>query len=267
MTEDFYAPAASAAHVVVVDDEVAIRGTLRDCLLTGGYRVTEADGKAGLMAAIEAGPVDLVTLDLRLGGEDGIELARELRARSDVPIIMVTGLGAPVDRAVGLEVGADDYVTKPFHVRELLARVASVLRRRQSVPRDATPDSEGLLTFDGWTLDCWRRRLESPEKRSCVLTAAEYDLLRIFLLHPNRVLSRNEIMDLLKGPDWTANDRVIDNQVRRLRNRMHDIDGDTQLIQSVRGGGYMLAAEVHGTDFDGSRPARSGASQTTRPGA
>lgn len=261
MTED-----RPAAHVVVIDDEPAVRATLRDCLQAGGYRVTEAEGEAGLMAAMAAGPVDLVTLDLRLRGEDGLALAQALRRHSDVPIIIVTGIGEPEDRAIGLEAGADDYITKPFHVRELLARVANVLRRVRPVSASHRTDpaappgaigtglEPGFMEFDGWRLDCLRRRLESPERRSCVLTAAEYDLLRAFLSNPNRVLSRDEIMDLLKGPDWTANDRVIDNQVRRLRYRINGIDGGSDLIKSVRGGGYMLTAAVRGTDCDGSPP-------------
>ncbi|WP_102226401.1 response regulator transcription factor [Acidimangrovimonas sediminis] len=261
-------PADAIPHVVIVDDNPAIRDTLKECLLAGGYRVTEAGGRAELIAAMDGDHVDLITIDLRLGAEDGLDLTQEVRTRSQVPIIMISGVADPLDRARGLELGADDYITKPFNVRELLARVGVVLRRAQAgakayqqsvaqaaaqaaapsapMPRPAPVAGPGIVTFDDWTLDCRRRRLLSPENRSCVLTATEFDLLRMFLQNPNRVLSRDMIMDLLKGPDWTANDRVIDNQVRRLRNRMNDIDGVNDMIQSIRGGGYMLAADVAG---------------------
>ncbi|SDJ07224.1 response regulator transcription factor [Aliiruegeria lutimaris] len=233
-------------HIVVVDDEKAVRQTLRDCLEAGGFRVTEARGREELFDVLSRDPANLITLDLWLGKDDGIDVAREIRTRWDVPIIMVTAKRDMIDRVVGLEIGADDYVTKPFHVRELLARIRSVLRRSQ---HDHTgpfipADGPSRISFDDWVLDCRRRSVLSPAGKSGTLTAAEFELLRLLLLNPNRVLSRNEIMDKLKGPGWIANDRVIDNQIRRLRHKLESMNGEIDMIQSIRGSGYMLSANV-----------------------
>ena len=229
-------------HIVIVDDEPAIRDVIRSCFELEGYRISEAGDGAQLFAIIDRGPVHLITLDLTLGREDGLAVAREIRARSDVPIIMVTGKGDPIDRIVGLEIGADDYIAKPFHVREVLARVRSVLRRQQG---RGTPQADEQLGFAGWVLDCNRRELRSPDGRACPLTTTEYDLLEAFARHPNRVLTRDQIMDLVRGPDWNANDRAVDNQIGRLRRKMDGNGGDGgELIKSVRGVGYMFAATV-----------------------
>lgn len=234
-------------HIVVVDDEPQFRETLRDCLEPEGYRISEAEGRRDLFDIIEREMVHLVTLDLKLRGTDGLSIAREIRARSDIPIIMLTARDDPLDRILGLELGADDYITKPFHVREVLARVRSVLRRRGP---DVT--TWGQLagkrenwSFDGWVLDGVRRRLTSPEGECCTLTTSEFNLLKALLRHPNIPLERNRIMDLVKGPDWMANDRAVDNQIGRLRRKMASLDGQgDDVIQSVRGVGYMLAADV-----------------------
>lgn len=241
---------ANQTHIVVVDDEPAVRDIIRACLEMEGYQVSEASQGTELVAILENRPVHLVTLDLNLGGEDGLALAREIRARWDTPIIMVTGKGDPIDRIVGLEIGADDYIAKPFHVREVLARVRSVLRRNPSKPApqgdgEAAAEPGGdQMVFSGWVLDCARRELRSPGGALCPLTSTEFTLLEALARRPNRVLSRDQIMDLVRGPDWNANDRAVDNQIGRLRRKMESTESCGELIRSVRGVGYMLSADV-----------------------
>lgn len=241
---------ANQTHIVVVDDEPAVRDIIRACLEMEGYRVSEAGGSAELFAVLERQPVHLITLDLTLGGEDGLAVAREIRVHWDTPIIMVTGKGDPIDRIVGLEIGADDYIAKPFHVREVLARVRSVLRRNPAQP---TPPKNGQtsagntreqIVFAGWVLDCARRELRSPGGALCPLTSTEFTLLEALARRPNRVLSRDQIMDMVRGPDWNANDRAVDNQIGRLRRKMESTEPCGELIRSVRGIGYMLSADV-----------------------
>jgi len=183
--------------------------------------------------------------DLTLPDGDGLTVGREIRTRSVVPIIMVTGKGDTIDRVVGLEVGADDYIAKPFHVRKVLARVRAVLRRTGSRPRgsDAAAQDE-RLTFERWVLDVAKRELMSPAGEICELTTSEFDLLRAFATHPKRVLSRNQIMDLLRGHDWSPVDRSIDNLVVRLRRKVETDPESARLIKTVRGVGYTFAADV-----------------------
>lgn len=235
------------AHVVVVDDDPAVRATLRDCLNAEGYKVSEASNRAELISVIDEEPVDLITLDLKMIPDDGLTIAREIRQRLDVPIIMVTAKDDPLDRVIGLEVGADDYIAKPFHLREVLARVRSVLRRYH-LPEEGRKNDRGVgaerFFFDGWVLDCHRRRVQSPSGGRGSLTTTEFKLLKMFLEHANRVLTRNQIMDLVNGPSWFANDRAVDNQVRRLRRKLESIDSGNEMIQSVRGEGYVFAARV-----------------------
>lgn len=195
------------------------------------------------MAILRREPVDLVTLDLKLKREDGLVIARDVWQRYNVPIMIITGKGEPLDRIAGLELGADDYISKPFHVREVLARVRSVLRRHApQAAADAVPIRR--YGFGGWVLDCLTRELSSPNGRTLRLTASEFELLAAFLANPNRVLSRESIMELTMGTPRFGNDRLIDNQVGRLKRKMtsvHDADG---IIQSVRGAGYILTATV-----------------------
>ena len=227
------------AHILVVDDDALIRATLRDCLEIDGYSVSEASTGKELFAHLAATPTDLITLDLGLGRESGLDIARQVRARADVPIIMVTGKGDTIDRIVGLELGADEYITKPFHVREVLARVRAVLRRNAGAKTQAPADR---LSFAGWTLDTGRRELTDASDRAHDLTTAEYDLLLLFLERPQRALSRDTIMDLLKGHDWTPFDRSIDSLIVRLRKKLEP--SESPLIKTVRGVGYVFAAEV-----------------------
>lgn len=235
------------AHVAVVDDDPAVRDALRSCLEAGGYRVSEASSGKELQQLLAGSAVDLITLDLGLQGEDGLAIAREIRAASKVPIIMITGKSDLIDRVVGLELGADDYIAKPFHVREVLARVRSVLRRAEdasSRPGAEQPAKVARYEFQGWTLECDSRELRSAAGDSTYLTAVEFNLLVVFLSHARRTLARDELLDLSKGEEWSANDRLIDNQVGRLKRKMHDLNGDADVIRSVRGVGYLLACDV-----------------------
>lgn len=235
------------AHILIVDDEVEVRRLLEAGLKAEGYAVSEAADGAGLMAMLEKKPVDLITLDVRLGGEDGFNLAREVRAKNNVPIIMISGKGDMIDRVVGLELGADDYIAKPFHMREVLARIRAVLRRYETQgaePARASPaEKSRRFEFDGWVLDAGRRALVNPEGKDCELTTAEFNLLLLLVERPGRVLSRDELMDLLKGHDWTPLDRSIDGLVARLRKKIER--GEVpQLVKTVRGVGYVFAAQV-----------------------
>jgi DNA-binding response OmpR family regulator len=235
------APHTTNHHILVVDDDAQVRRMLKRCLEDEGYTVSEAEDQHGVETAL-AGGVDLITLDLNLAGTDGLAIARSVRQNSSVPIIMITGKGDMIDRIVGLEVGADDYIAKPFHLREVLARVRSVLRR--AAPQPASPAGSaapaGRLRFDGFTLDLDRRELTGPEGDRRRLTSGEFDLLVLFATHAHRVLSRDQIMDLLKGHDWTPNDRSIDNQVARLRKVIEPDAVEPSLLKTVRGAGYTF---------------------------
>jgi len=238
---------AAPAHILIVDDESEVRRLLEAGLKAEGYAVSEAADGAGLLAVLERKPVDLITLDVRLGGEDGFNLAREVRARNNVPIIMISGKGDMIDRVVGLELGADDYIAKPFHMREVLARVRAVLRRYEAkgseAARASPAEKSRRFEFEGWVLDAGRRALTNPEGKDCELTTAEFNLLLLLLERPGRVLSRDELMDLLKGHDWTPLDRSIDGLVARLRKKIER--GEVpQLVKTVRGVGYVFAAQV-----------------------
>lgn len=212
---------------------------LRRCFEGEGYDVTEAATGDRIETAVNK--ADLVTLDLNLGREDGLEVARRVRQVSDVPIIMITGKGDMIDRIVGLEVGADDYISKPFHLREVLARVRSVLRRSGSGKPNSSEESTATpIRFDGFELDPARRSLLAPGGEELPLTTGEFDLLVVFANHPHAVLDRDRIMDLLKGHDWAPNDRSIDNQVARLRKFIESDTRHPRLIKTVRGAGYSF---------------------------
>jgi len=242
-----------AIRVLVVDDEPGIRTLLRTGLETAGFAVSEAGGRASLLQCLNTQPVDLITLDLDLAGEDGLQLARLIREQRNVPIIMITGKGGPVDRVAGLEQGADDYIVKPFHIQEVLLRIRAVLRRYQleanaESGRATVDPPEESYRFDGGILDCKRRELSSAHGEPVRLTDAEFDLLAIFVRRPARILSRDELAALLKGRNWSPEDRTIDWHVARLRKKI-DSDGEMpRLIRSVRGVGYVLTADVQRLD-------------------
>jgi two-component system OmpR family response regulator len=231
-------------HILIVDDDAEIRTLLGRYLEKNGLRATTvADGRA-MWQAIDRGAFDLVVLDVMLPGDDGLTLCRTLRARSDIPIIMLTARGEETDRIVGLEMGADDYVPKPFSARELLARIKVILRRTRSLPRNLQPEEDLSIRFGGWTLDNVHRHLVSPAGVVTPIGGAEYKLLRIFLGHANRVLSRDQLMEMTQGREADALDRSIDVQVSRLRRRLGDGTGDVAMIRTVRGEGYVLSVPV-----------------------
>ncbi|OGB24692.1 MAG: DNA-binding response regulator [Burkholderiales bacterium RIFCSPLOWO2_02_FULL_57_36] len=235
---------AKQDHILVVDDDIDIRNLLRQYLERHDYRVgTAANGKE-MRAAMDQNRFDLVILDLMLPGEDGLILCRNLRANSNVPIIMLTAHGEETDRIVGLEMGADDYVAKPFSPRELLARIKSVLRRARSLPDNMSQNETSAFRFAGWTLDIATRNLISPADVVIALSGTEFRLLMIFLEHPNRVLTRDQLIDLMLSRDASPFDRAIDVQVSRLRNRLGDDAREPAIIKTVRGHGYVFAAEV-----------------------
>ncbi len=247
-------------HIVVVDDDRAMREILRSCLEAENYRVSEAANSAQLDQAMANGDVDLVTLDIGLGAEDGVALARKLRDRSEVGIIMVTAREDLVEKVLSLEMGADDYITKPFHLREVTARVKSLLRRRNGDGPTTQPGER--LVFSGWVLNSSQRQLVSPDGMPCPLTTGEYELLELLVQNPQRVLSRDQILEHLRGPHWIANDRVVDNQIGRLRRRMEEVGGGDTPIQSVRGVGYVLAARVVPVRDDAALPVVRGPGKT-----
>ena len=236
-------------HVLVVDDEPRIRTMLRRYLVEEGFKVSEAAEGAAMRAVLKGEAIHLVLLDLMIPGEDGLSLARYVRQHSEIPIIMLTGKGDLIDRVVGLEAGADDYITKPFELREVLARIRTVMRRagpRTAVaaPKPSAEAASEVLAFEGWRLDLLRRELQRPAGGIVPLTAGEFELLRVFANHPNRVLSRNQLMDQVKGREWAAYDRAIDTQVGRLRKKIESDPNNPVLIKTVRGGGYVFAAAV-----------------------
>lgn len=232
-------------HILVVDDDRDIRQLLCEYLEKNGHRATAvADGKA-MRRALEQTHVDLIVLDLMMPGEDGLKLCREFRSRSQVPIIMLTALGDEVDRIVGLEVGADDYIAKPFNPRELLVRIRAVLRRTIHAPRDPSPAEVRGYRFAGWRLDTTSRTLTHENGTTAALSGAEYRLLAILLAHPNRVLSRAQLMELIRGRDLDPFDRSIDVRISRLRQTVGDDGRSPQIIKTVYGEGYVIGVAVH----------------------
>jgi len=232
-------------HILIVDDDPEIRRLLRAYLEEHGYRTTVLPDGRGLADAVRRSRPDLLILDLMLPGEDGLSLCRKLRSEGlELPIVMLTALGEPADRIVGLEMGADDYVAKPFEPRELLARIRVVLRRTRALPPDGQDPSVRRLLFAGWVLDLHARHLTAPDGVVVPLSGGELELLRAFLTHPNRVLSRDQLLDLTRGRETGPFDRSVDMQVGRLRRKLRDDAKEPQLIKTVRNAGYVLAATV-----------------------
>ena len=231
-------------HILVVDDHSEIRDLLKRFLEQHGMRVSCArDGKE-MKRLLDEREFDLLVLDLMMPGEDGLTLCRELRVKSRLPIIMLTAMGEETDRIIGLELGADDYLAKPFNPRELLARIKAVMRRTQAeiqpVPETLTRD----LRFDRWLLDINRRELVDEEGVGMSLSTAEFDLLKVFLERPQRVLSRDQLLDLARGREAVAFDRAIDTLVSRLRRKLERDPKNPELIKTIWGGGYLFAADV-----------------------
>lgn len=239
---------STPVHIAVLDDEADITRLLATYLQSQGYRVSQAHAGGTLLRLMVEDPPQLVLLDLGLPGEDGFSIARQLRERWQCGLVIVTGRGDAVDKVVGLEVGADDYVTKPFDLRELLARIKAVLRRTLAAPAAAADSQASPVSkryrFNAWELDASARRLLDPTGREVALTGGEFDLLSVFLAHPGHVLSRDFLLERTRGREAAPFDRTIDVQVGRLRKKLEaDVD-DPQIIKSVRGAGYILVAPV-----------------------
>ncbi|MET3136140.1 two-component system OmpR family response regulator [Undibacterium sp. GrIS 1.2] len=232
------------SKILIVDDDRDIRSLLADYLDGHGYStLMAADGNA-MWAALDSNQVDLVVLDLNLPGDDGLTLCRNLRAKSMMPVIMLTARSEPLDRILGLEMGADDYLPKPFEPRELLARIRSVLRRTQSMTLGSNGEQVQRLKFSDWTLDLTARHLVSPEGMVIALSGAEFRMLNIFLDHPNRILNRDQLLNMTHGRDADPFDRSIDIQISRLRQKLREDARSPQIIKTVRNGGYVLSVNV-----------------------
>ncbi|HEU0154644.1 MAG TPA: response regulator [Stellaceae bacterium] len=232
------------AHILVVDDQREICEIVQDYLSAEGYRVSVAHDGPAMRRVMSQGAVDLVILDLMLPGEDGLTLARSLRDGSGVGIIILTGRGETVDRIIGLEMGADDYLPKPFHLRELLARVKSVLRRVSSRAGETSGPPRSKARFIGWTLDLATRELLTASGREVRLTTGEFDLLAAFVNNANQVLSRDRLLDLARNREAGPFDRTIDVQVGRLRRKLEEDPQRPTMIKTVRGSGYIFTPAV-----------------------
>ena len=232
-------------HLAVVEDEADLRQSVAEYLELQGYEVSQAGDGAELRALLERADIDLVLLDLRLPGEDGLSILRDLRQVNDLPVIMVTAMGDPVDRVVGLEVGADDYVVKPFELRELLARIRTVLRRagagRGAAVETAPGQADaGRVRIGGATLDLKARRLFDGNGAEVSMTGMEFDLLKVFVERPNRVLTRDQLLDLAHNDSWEPFDRSIDIRIARIRKKVEVEPANPTAIKTVRGAGYMF---------------------------
>jgi len=234
-------------HILVVDDDQELRNLLSRFLRKQGLRVDVAADGEEMKRILRITNVDLIILDRVMPGEDGLALCRELRETSRTPIIVLTLLGSDTDRILGLEMGADDYVQKPFNPQELLARIRSVLRRANELPLQNVLQKASVLRFEGWTLDRSRRRLESPAGVSVLLTDGEFDLLVAFAEHPQIALSREQLLDLARGRSAIAFDRGIDMQITRLRRKIEADPQQPRLIKTIRNKGYAFTPEVIGS--------------------
>ena len=244
---------SAALHIAVLDDEVDITNLLANYLQGRGYRVTQLHAGRDLLALLPLDPPAVVLLDLGLPGEDGLVIARQVRERSRCGLIIVTGRGDAVDKVVGLEIGADDYVTKPFDLRELLARITAILRRTATgepavlagpASPVAAPARRTCLVFAGFAFDAAARSLADAQGQEVSLTTGEFDLLKVFTEHPGRVLSRDFLLEQTRGRGAGPFDRTIDVQVGRLRKKLMDDPDEPKIIKSVRGAGYVLVSEV-----------------------
>ncbi len=236
---------AESVRILLVDDDRELRDLVSRLLERHGYEVLTAKDGREMEAILERAPVDLLILDLMLPGKNGLAICREIRERSHVPILMLTAMGDEADRVVGLEMGADDYLAKPFSPRELLARVRALLRRVNFLKTPVDPKSSGRIRrFAGWSLDLGRRRLEAPDGVLVGLTSGEFEMLVAFVEHPQRILSRDQLLDLTRGRDSSPFDRSIDVQVSRLRRKIEPDPKTPSMIVTVRGDGYEFTQPV-----------------------
>ncbi|MFY7959293.1 MAG: response regulator [Elsteraceae bacterium] len=232
-------------HILLVEDDRDIRSLLGRYLTDQGFRVTLVQDGRGMTQALSASRIDLVILDLMLPGEDGLSLCRRLRSTSSIPVVMVTAKTEEVDRIIGLEIGADDYLAKPFNPRELLARVRAVLRRSQGGPMPPPgADKAESYWFDGWRANLTQRTLQAPDGSMVALSSGEFDLLVAFLEHPRRVLSRDQLLDIARGRASVLFDRSIDVQISRLRRKIEPDPQNPMLIKTVRNSGYLFTGQV-----------------------
>jgi two-component system OmpR family response regulator len=239
-------PAASptVSHLLLVDDDLEVLALLQKFLQQHGYSVDVATDGGELWRALENRLPDLVLLDVMLPGDSGLVLCQQLRARHNVAVIMLTAMGELSDRVVGLELGADDYLTKPFDARELLARVRAVLRRTGEASPVGPDTSRAVLEFAQWQLDVTRRELRSQDKVMIPLSTGEFELLLVFVEHPRRVLSRQQLLDMARGETYDAFDRSVDVQVSRLRRKLEGDINSEPMIRTIRNGGYLFTPEV-----------------------
>lgn len=228
-------------RILIVDDDPSLRRLISDFLADHGYKTFESDGGEQMRAVLDREPVDLIVLDVMMPGEDGLTLARSLSGRSDVGVIIVSALGGETDRIIGLEVGADDYIAKPVSPRELLARIRAVLRRKRA--GEPADEQVRLFHFDGWRFDTGRRVLRDPRDVIISLSEGEFSLLQVFIERPQRVLTRDQLLEYSRGPDSDAFDRAIDTQVSRLRRKLSSRTAG-ELIRTVRSEGYMFVPAV-----------------------
>jgi two-component system OmpR family response regulator len=231
-------------HILIVDDDREIRSLVAQFLKKHGYRVTPAADGREMMHLMEKGRFDLIVLDLMLPGEDGLSLCRRVRAESSMPIIMLTAMGEEMDRIIGLEMGADDYLPKPFNPRELLARIKAVLRRVADRGAAVASSDVAVLVFDGWRLDTVKRELRAPDGALVPLTAGEFELLSAMVERAGQVLSRDQLLDLTRGRDAAPFDRSVDVLISRLRRKIESDPKEPSIIKTVRGGGYILSSGV-----------------------
>lgn len=234
----------TSPHILVVDDDREIRDLVARHLKKHGFRVDVASGGVEMKEAVLRSRLDLIILDRVMPGEDGLTLCRNLRVSSNIPVILLTLLGSDTDRIVGLEVGADDYLPKPFNPEELVARIRAVLRRAQALPTNKSAKIERVLSFAGWTLDCRARRLTSPDGVVVTLTDGEFELLRALAERPGVILSRDELLDLTSGREPGLFDRSVDMQIMRLRRRLAAHNDANDIIKTIRQQGYIFAADV-----------------------
>ena len=233
-----------APHILVVDDHREIRDLVARFLSEHGMRVTKAaDGRA-MRRALDEHRVDLVVLALMLPGEDGLTLCRDLRAKSTLPVVMLTAMGEETDRIVGLEMGADDYIAKPFNPRELMARIKAVLRRVQTLPESDAPPDQTEIAFEHWTINTAKRLLQNSDGVIVPLSTGEFNLLMTFIRHPGHVLNRDQLIDLMHGRESTPFDRSIDTQVSRLRKKLEIDPRNPEIIKTVWGGGYVFTPAI-----------------------
>jgi len=228
--------------VLLVDDEASLREPLAEYLSGQGFAVLQAENASAARSTLVETTPDIVLLDIMMPGEDGLSLCRHLNDAKNLPVILLTARGESTDRIVGLEIGADDYVVKPFEPRELVARIRSVLRRAAKPPH--VPEDDAHFEFEGWVLDPVKHRLIDPDGALVPISSLEFRLLKAFVEHPRQLLDRDRLLDLVQGREAHLFDRAVDNQISRLRRKIGDNERESKLIQTVWGAGYRLAADV-----------------------